>query len=92
MYIYYNIYILLGNISKLYCIQGTNTINAIIKGNNTVQQKDINWSKRILGKEALIHINTNIITDDFKPKLIPYNNPSNNGFENQISLSAISIK
>ena len=77
---------MLGNISKLYCIQGTSKINAIIKGNNIVQQKDINWSKRILGKEALTHINIKIIIDDFKPKLKPYNNPSINGFENQTSL------
>ena len=63
---------MLGIISKLYCIQGTNIINAITIGNNIVQQKDINWSKRILGKEALIHINIKIIIDDFKPKLIPY--------------------
>lgn len=38
---YYNKNILLGIISKLYCIQGTNIINAMTKGNNTVQQKDI---------------------------------------------------
>ena len=38
----YNKYILLGIISKLYCIQGTNIIKAIIKGNSTVQQNDIN--------------------------------------------------
>lgn len=35
--------------------QGINTINANKTGNNTVQQKDINWSKRILGNEALTH-------------------------------------
>ena len=29
-------------------------------GNKTVQQKDINWSKRILGKEALAHIKIKI--------------------------------
>lgn len=77
---------MLGNISKLYCIQGTNIINAITKGNSIVQQNDINWSKRILGKEALTHIKTKIIIDDFKPKLIPYNNPSIKGLENNISL------
>lgn len=33
---------LLGTISKLYCIQGSNMINEITKGNNIVQQKDIN--------------------------------------------------
>lgn len=42
--------------------QGINTINANKIGNNTVQQKDINWSKRILGKEALTQMNTNINT------------------------------
>jgi len=39
---FYNNEILLGIISKLYCIQGINTINAITIGNNMVQQKDIN--------------------------------------------------
>jgi hypothetical protein len=68
---YYSKFILLGIISKLYCIQGTNIINAITKGNNIVQQKDINWSKRILGNEALTHIKTKIMIHDFKPKLIP---------------------
>jgi len=33
---------LLGNISKLYKIHGTNTIKANTKGNKTVQQNDIN--------------------------------------------------
>ena len=41
-YNYYNKCILLGNISKLYNIQGTNIIKAITIGNNIVQQKDIN--------------------------------------------------
>lgn len=72
-------------ISKLYCIHGTNTINEITKGNSIVQQKDISWSNRILGNEALTHINTKIIIEDFKPKLIPYNNPSIKGIENQAS-------
>jgi len=83
---YYNKLILIGIISKLYCIQGINIINAIIIGNNTVQQKDINWSKRILGNEALTHIKTKIIIEDFNPKLTPYNNPSMKGLENHISL------
>ena len=30
-----------------------------------VQQKDINWSKRILGKDALTHIKTKIIIQVF---------------------------
>jgi hypothetical protein len=33
-----------------------------------VQHEDINWSKRILGKDALTHININIRIQDFKPK------------------------
>ena len=41
-------------------------INPIIIGNKTVQQKDINWSNRILGKEALTQIKTNINTHVFK--------------------------
>ena len=51
---------MIGNASKPYTTQGNNTTNAIIKGNNTVQQTDINWSKRILGKEALTQINTKL--------------------------------
>ena len=60
-----------GIISKLYNIQGTKITNAITIGNNTVQQKDINWSKRILGNEALAQININIIIQDFIPKAKP---------------------
>ena len=40
-------------------------------GNRTVQQNDINWSKRILGKLALAHINTKTIREDLIPKIIP---------------------
>jgi len=40
-------------------------------GNKTVQQKDINWSKRILGNEALVQINTNIKIELFNPRLNP---------------------
>ena len=58
-------------ISKLYKIQGTNTIKAITIGNKTVQQKDINWSNLILGKEALAQINTKIIIQVLNPKLKP---------------------
>ena len=43
-------------------------MKAKTKGNKTVQQKDINWSKRILGKDALTHININIIIKDLNPK------------------------
>ena len=88
---YYSKFILLGIISKLYCIQGTNIINAITKGNNIVQQKDINWSKRILGNEALAQINIKIIIHDFTPKVKPYNNPSINGSDNILSLCKLFI-
>ena len=63
--------ILEGIISKLYRIQGTNITKAITIGNNIVQQKDINWSKRILGNEALAQIKINIIIHDFIPKVKP---------------------
>lgn len=48
-------------------------------GNNTVQQKDINWSKRILGNEALTHIKVKINIELFTPKLKPYIDPSKAG-------------
>jgi len=76
---------LLGIISKLYNIHGTNTIKAITKGNNTVQQKDINWSKRILGNEALAHMKINTIIQDFIPKVNPYTNPCITGSESILS-------
>lgn len=59
---------LTGIISKLYSIQGTKITKAITIGNKTVQQKDINWSKRIRGKEARTHTKMNIIIHDFTPK------------------------
>jgi hypothetical protein len=67
---------LVGNISQLYIIQGISIIKAITKGNNIIQQYDINWSKRILGKEALTHIKTKTIIQVFNPKIIPYSIPS----------------
>lgn len=70
---------LLGIISKLYIIQGTNTINAITTGSSIVQENDINWSNRILGKEALTHIKTKIITQDLIPIVKPNIIPSING-------------
>ena len=73
-------------------MHGTSIINEITKGNNMVQQKDINWSKRILGNEALTHINIKIIIEDFNPKLTPYNKPSIRGNENKTSLLAIYSK
>ena len=66
----------------MYNKAGINTINANKIGNNTVQQKDINWSKRILGNEALAHINIKIIIHDLIPKANPYNNPSTIGSDN----------
>lgn len=72
---YYNKIILVGNISKAYNIHGTSIIKATTIGNRTVQQKDINWSKRILGKLALAQINTNIIRLDFTPNIILENKP-----------------
>ena len=62
--------------SKLYTTHGNNTIKAITIGNSIVQEKDINWSKRILGKEALTHINVNIIIQDFTPIAEAYRRPS----------------
>ena len=56
-------------------MQGTSITNAITIGNKTVQQKDINWSKRIRGNEARTHIKMNIIIHDFTPKAKLDNNP-----------------
>ena len=58
----------IGIIPRPYTIQGINTTYAITIGNKTVQQTDINWSKRILGKEALTQMNTNIKKDVFIAK------------------------
>ena len=81
---------MLGIISKLYIIQGTNTMKAITIGNSIVQEKDINWSKRILGNEALTHIKTNIITQAFTPIVIPEIIPSSSGVDkNDITSSKI---
>lgn len=67
--------------SKLYIIQGTSTMKAITIGNNIVQENDINWSKRILGKEALTHIKTKTIIQDLIPIVKPYIIPSISGYE-----------
>jgi hypothetical protein len=61
-------------------------INAKIIGNRTVQQNDINWSKRILGKEALAQIKVKIMIELFNPKFKPYNSPSNVGLLNILSI------
>lgn len=63
-------------IPNMYNKDGTNTINANNIGNKTVQQKDINWSKRILGNDALTQINTNTIIELLIPKVKLDNNPS----------------
>ena len=72
----YNIETLAGIESKLCKIQGTKMIKAKITGNKIVQQNDINWSKRILGKEALIHMKINTRIQDLIPRIIPDINPS----------------
>jgi hypothetical protein len=77
----YNKISLLGNISTVYKTQGTIIIKEMTKGNKTVQHKDINWSKRILGKLALAHIKTKIIRQDFNPNTILGNNPFKTGFK-----------
>lgn len=76
---YYNNRILLGNISKLYKIQGIKIIKAITIGSNIVQQKVINWSNLILGKLALAQIKIKIIIQDFIPKIKPQYIPSIKG-------------
>jgi hypothetical protein len=80
-----------GIISKLYKMQGINITKAITIGNNIVQQKDINWLKRILGNKALVYINTNIIIQDLIPKVKLYNNPSIKGPKNKLSLYKLFI-
>jgi len=67
--------ILTGINDKLYTKQGINTINPIIIGNSIVQQYDINWSKRILGKEALTQINTKINMQALIPNVKLYIKP-----------------
>ena len=64
------------NIPNEYNKEGIKIINPNKIGNNTVQQKDINWSKRILGKDALTHININTIIELFIPKVILCKKPS----------------
>lgn len=60
---------LINDIFKIYNKQGISTIKANNIGNKTVQQNDINWSKRILGKDALTQINMNTIIELFIPKI-----------------------
>ena len=71
-----------GIISKLNTKQGINIIKHITIGSNIVQENDISWSKRILGKEALTHIKTKIIIQVFAPIVKPDIIPSINGADN----------
>ena len=64
-------------------------MKAITTGSNIVQENDINWSKRILGKEALTHIKTKTIIHDFAPKVRPDIIPSIKGLENITNLSVM---
>lgn len=59
-------------------------IKAITSGNNIVQQNDISWSKRILGKEALAHIKTKIIIQALSPRLKPSSIPSIKGLDKKV--------
>lgn len=62
--------------SKLKSRQGTKTIKAKSKGNNTVQQKLISWSNRIRGSEARTQIKVNTKRLDLIPRISPEINPS----------------
>ena len=84
--IYIYIYITYKKEPKEYNKQGTNTINPNKRGNNTVQQKDINWSNLILGNEALTHMKTNTIIEVFTPKTTLKSKPFNEGRSNIVSL------
>lgn len=66
-------------------MQGTKIIKAITIGNNIVQQSDINWSNRILGKQAIAHIKTKIIIQVFSPRVKPESILSINGSGNKVS-------
>ena len=66
-------------------------MNEITKGNKIVQQNDINWSKRILGKEALAHIKTKIIIQVLNPSVKPYMIPSMKGSDKKVFKLSIDI-
>ena len=57
-------------------MQGTNTIKANNKGNRTVQQKLMSWSKRIRGRLARTQINVKTNRADLIPRTSPEINPS----------------
>lgn len=86
---YYNILKFTKNIPKVYNREGIKAINPNNIGNKTVQQKDINWSKRILGKDALTHMNTKTINELFTPKLKLVNNPFIDGLFKDSSLNTL---
>ena len=66
---YYTKFILIKNASNWNNNEGIKRINANNRGNITVQQNDISWSKRILGNEALTHMKVNTIIEVFIPKI-----------------------
>ena len=66
-------------------------MKAITIGSNMVQENNISWSKRILGKDALVQINTKTITHDLIPKVRPYIIPSIKGLEKIASLFVIEL-
>ena len=53
----------------------------ITTGKSIVQEKDISWSKRILGKEALTHMKIKTIIQDLIPIIRPDTSPSTKGIE-----------
>ena len=63
-------------------------MKAITTGSNMVQENDINWSNRILGKEALTHIKTKTIIQDLIPIVNPSIIPSTSGKEKKLNNSS----
>lgn len=82
---------LLGTMSKLYITQGIKIIKAITIGSKMVQEKDISWSNRILGKEALTQMKTKIIMQDLVPNIKLDNMPSIKGVENNVIHSSNTV-
>jgi hypothetical protein len=70
---------LVGRASNEISINKIMNIKAKISGNKTVQQNDISWSKRILGKLARTHTKQNTIKQVFKPNDTPNKTPSKIG-------------
>ena len=71
--------------------QGTRMIKAKSKGNNSVQQNDMSWSKRIRGREARTQINVNTRALDLIPKTKPEINPSKVGDNANCERSLLTI-